>query len=68
MLRAGAIWIGLYLLCLFFSFISEVTYKKRSIQDVRQNWKPLVTQTTLVFVVFTVASVVWHYWGPQSRE
>lgn len=66
MLRVVAIWICLYLLCLAFSFLSEIANKKRSLKDVQQNWKPIVIQTSVTFIVFVIASYLWHLWGPKT--
>lgn len=61
MVRAVAIWGGMYLLCLIFSFVSEITYRKRTIQDVCRNWRTIVVQTSSVFAVFTISSIIWYF-------
>jgi hypothetical protein len=68
MLRAAAIWVCLYLVCLLFSFISEVTYKKRSIKEVRQDWKQIASRTTVTFMVFAIASIIWLYWKQSNQK
>ena len=66
-MKAVAIFAGLYFTALFFSFVSEVSYKKRSIADVRQDWKGIVTRTSIMFAVFVVASIIWSYFGQKGN-
>jgi hypothetical protein len=66
-LKAAAICLGLYLVALVLSFVSEVTYKKRSIHDVRQGWRVIVIQTSIIFAVFVVASIVWNVLGLKGE-
>ncbi|HBA71103.1 MAG TPA: hypothetical protein DER40_12845 [Geobacter sp.] len=67
MIKVILFWICLYLLILIFSFISEITYKKRTIEEVRKNLKQIVIQTSLTFAVFVVASYLWSKYGGSGR-
>jgi len=66
-LKTAAILVGLYFTALLFSFISEVSYKKRAIADVRQNWKSIVTRTSIIFAVFIISSIIWSLYGHQNK-
>lgn len=66
-LKLTMIFGGLYIVALFFSFVSEVSYKKRSIADVRQDWKGIVYQTSIMFAVFVVASIIWNFYGHKGE-
>jgi hypothetical protein len=65
--KLAMIFVGLYVIALVFSFVSEVTYKKRSIADVRQDWKRIVSRTTIIFAVFVIASIIWSFYGPKGK-
>jgi hypothetical protein len=67
LLKTVVIWVGIYFIALLFSFVSKVTYKKRSINDVRQDWKSIVIQTSIMFAVFMVASILWGVWGLKGE-
>lgn len=64
-LKLAMMFVGLYVVALVFSFVSEVTYKKRSIAEVRQDWKGIVSRTSIMFAVFVVASIIWSLYGPK---
>jgi hypothetical protein len=66
-LNAAVILVGLYFIALLFSFVSEVTYKKRSIHYVRQDWRRIVIQASIMFVVFLIASIVWKVLGLNGK-
>jgi len=66
-LKVAMIVVWLYALALVFSFVSEVTYKKRSIAEVRQDWKGIVTRTSIMFAVLAVASIIWSIYGQKNK-
>lgn len=53
----------LYIVVIGVSFMSEVTYNKRSVHDVKQDWKQIVIRTSLIFSVFLVASFIWSHFN-----
>jgi hypothetical protein len=57
---------AIFILGLIASFISEVTYKKRSLREIRQDWKNIVIQGLIIFAVFTVSSIVWMLLGKSG--
>lgn len=67
MIKVILFWICLYLLILIFSFISEITYKGKTIREARQNFKQIVVQTSLTFAVFVVASYLWSKYGGSGK-
>lgn len=68
MIRAVLFWICLYLIILIFSFISEITYKNKTIKEIKQNCKQIIIQTTLTFAVFVVASYLWSKYGGSASS
>lgn len=63
-----SIWgIGLYFVVIFFPFVSEVTYHKRSIHDVWQDWMRVVSRASVLFAIFTVASIVGRVLGLKGE-
>jgi len=67
MLRVVLIYLGIYVVGLALSFVSEITYKKRAISDVRGDWKRIVRQASIIFCVFVVGSIVWGVLGIESQ-
>ena len=53
----------IYLLVLLFSFISELTYKKRTIAEIRNNAKSIVKNASILYFIFVVASIVYQLAG-----
>lgn len=66
MMKAILFWLCLYLVIMLFAFVSEITYKKKTIKEVRQNFKRVVIETALTFAVFVVASYLWSKFGSSG--
>ena len=49
----------LYLIAIVLSFINEVTYKKRSPGDVIKDSKKIIIKTSLIFLIFILASIIY---------
>ncbi len=57
-LKTVTLWLGLYFVGLVYSFVSEVTYKKISIYDVRKDWKRITIRASIIFTV-----ICTYFWG-----
>ena len=56
-----------YILVLFFSFLSEVTYKKRAFQEVKNDARQIWKKATLIFIVIVVAIVGYNLLGIDTK-
>lgn len=63
MLKIILIYGLIYLCCVFFMFVSEITYKKKSLSAVLKDYKSIIIKCTLIFGVFVIASAVYHVMG-----
>jgi len=57
----------IYLLILFFTFLSEVTYHKKTLKEVRLNSKQIIIRTTIIFAVMLFATYLYHYLGIKTE-
>jgi len=60
-------YLGLFLMALIGTFVSEITYRKRTIQEVRRDWRQIARKTSLIFGVFVVASILWNVFGVKGE-
>lgn len=59
MLRVVIILLVLYLVVILLSLISEITYKKRHPKDVLKDFKKIVINVSIYFIIFLVASIIY---------
>ena len=59
MYKIVMIYIILYLLTLFFSCVSEITYRKKVLKDVVSDFKRIWWRSSLIFVVFLISSILY---------
>ena len=64
---AVLIWLGLYALAVALSFLSEITYKKKSLGQVKGEAKSIFIKTTIMFLVMLVATYIYAYFGIGSH-
>jgi Na+-transporting methylmalonyl-CoA/oxaloacetate decarboxylase gamma subunit len=67
-LKLFFVFILLYLLILFLTFISEVTYKKRTIPEVRNDIKKIIMKTSILYLVFIAATIFYQLIGIEFNE
>ena len=53
----------IYFICIFFSFISEITYKKRAPKLVLKDYKRIWIKSSLIFLVFLAGSIFYYKIG-----
>jgi hypothetical protein len=58
--------IGLYIIVLFFSFVSEYTYKKKSFSEIKENAKSIIFEATIIFIVMIIASIIYFQLGIKA--
>ncbi len=58
----------IYLLILLLSFLSEVTYKKRTIAEVKNDAKSIIKKASIVYIVFIGATVFYHLAGVNFND
>jgi hypothetical protein len=56
-----------YMFVLFFSFLSELTYRKRSLADIKADKWKIFWRATISFVVLIVASFIYHILGIGAK-
>ena len=66
-LKVVLMYLGLYFVALMATFVGEVSYKKRSIHQVRQDWKRIAFESSAVFCVFVIATIVWKVMGKTGE-
>jgi hypothetical protein len=66
-IRNLLIIIGLYLFALIFSFVSEYTYKKKSITEIKENAKEIIFKITILFAIMIIASFVYAKLGIKAE-
>ncbi len=50
-----------YPIVLFFSILSEVTYRRRPVVDVRRDLRIIWRKATIIYAVFAVSSFLWFF-------
>ncbi len=58
----------LFLLILLFSFVSEITYKKRPISSVLNDYKRISFRSFLYFIVLVVFTYIYYLLGIRFHE
>ena len=58
--------IGLYIIALILSFVSEYTYKKKSIAEIKENAKGIFLKITILFAIMIIASFVYMKLGIKA--
>jgi hypothetical protein len=61
------IYLLIYIVGLFFSFLSEFTYKKREFSEIKKDYKRIWRNASLVYGVFVIASVVYYLFGIKAE-
>ena len=57
----------LYIIGLFFTFLSEFTYKKRSLLEVREDFGKIIKKFTLIYFVFLISSLIYYFLGIRTE-
>ncbi len=55
-------------ICLLCSFISEITYKKRTLGEVKKDSKKIIRKTSFIYAVFVIATIVYQVLGITFEE
>ena len=63
MIRTIAIVVFAYIICICFAFLSEITYKHRKIKDVINDYKRIITNSTIIFAIFIISSIIYYMLG-----
>ena len=61
------IFLLIYIVGLFFTFLSEITYKKRKLSEVKKDYKRIWRDATLVYSVFVIATAIYFLLGIQTE-
>ncbi len=62
------IFVLLYFLAIFFSIVSEITYKKRNLRDVIYDFKQIWYKSSILFLIFIMASIIYYFFGVNSFQ
>ncbi len=61
--RLFFVLILIYPFCLLLSFISEITYKKRTFAEAKKSSKKIIKETSIIYAVFVIATIVYQVLG-----
>ena len=65
MFNVIGIYLGIYIVGLFFTFLSEITYKKRKAKDVKNDFKSIFRRASIIYLVFVLASILYYFLGTK---
>ena len=68
MLKSILVYLVLYLLVIFFSFLSELIFRKVSFGRLRKNYKKVLLKSSLIFLIFVIASLFYQFMGIKFNE
>lgn len=54
------VYLFTYFLIVFFSFVSEITYKKKSLTDCAKDYKKILLRSFIYFIVLVIFSLIYH--------
>ena len=57
------LFLGIYVIVLFFAFLSEYTYKKKSIAEIKENAKGIFLKITILFAIMIIVSFIFGLMG-----
>lgn len=57
----------LYVVGVFFTFLSEFTGKKRSLREIKKDYKNILKKFTLIYLIFVVASAIYYFLGIKTE-
>ena len=57
----------LYVVGVFFTFLSEFTGKKRSLSEIRKDYKNILKKFTFIYLIFIVASAAYYFLGIKTE-
>lgn len=63
MLKTIIVWIFIYVFAVSISFVSELTYKRRSLSAIKADAKGIIRRASLIFLVFLAATYVYWFLG-----
>ena len=61
------IFLTIYIVGLFFSFLSEITYKKRKFSEVKKDYKRIWRNATIVYCIFIAATAIYYFLGIKTE-
>jgi hypothetical protein len=62
------VFLGIYALAVVFETISQLTYRRKSIPEIRAGFRWIPLKTFLLTVVLMVATLVWNYIGWREGQ
>jgi membrane protease YdiL (CAAX protease family) len=60
--------IFMYAFILFFSLLSEITYKKRSVAQVREDFRKIALTSLFYLAVMIISGYVWHFFVTTTEK
>jgi len=61
------IYLLIYIVGLFFTFLSELTYKKQKFYEIKKDYKRIWRNATLLYCVFVIASAFYYLLGIKTE-
>ena len=61
------IFLAIYVVGLFFSFLSEITYRKRTISEVKKDYRRIWRNATIIYCIFVVATSIYYFLGIKTE-
>ena len=58
----------IYPIILLLSFVSEFTYKKKTIDEIKKDSKQIIRTTSISYAVFIIATIVYQMLGITFQE
>lgn len=58
--RLVTILIVIYIIGTALTFLSEITYKGRTISEVRKDYKYIIKRSSLIFLILVFSSIIYY--------
>ena len=62
------VFIGVYILAVVFGTISQLTYQRKSIQEIKIGFKQTLLKSLVLVIVMMISSLIWNYMGWRGGQ
>ena len=66
LLKVGGIYLLIYVVGLLFTVLSEITYKRRTLKEVKENFKQIWIRASIIYLIFVIASICYYFFGMKA--
>ena len=63
MFKIFFVYLFAYFMIVFFSFVSEITYNKKSLTDCGKHYKKILLRSLIYFILLVIFSFIYHKWN-----